>query len=95
MKEGIAKIKYLRDNDIYINVHLVPSEVSKSAVVDPKGNILIDDKIYNLEQWEQNGGTSIFFNKNTLNFDIYNTENKKYPKINNLEILLTDKIKWL
>ena len=93
MKEGIAKIKYLRDNDIYINVHLVPSEVSKSAVVDPKGNILIYDKIYNLEQWEQNGGTSIFFNKNNLNFDIYNKENKKYPKINNLEILLTDQIK--
>ena len=61
MNEGIAKVNYLRDNGVLTNIHLVPTKVSKSDVVSAEGNILIDDKVYNLDEWESKGGISIFF----------------------------------
>lgn len=45
LEEGIAKVKYLRDNGVDMNINLVPSKISKSEIVNPKGNILIDDKV--------------------------------------------------
>ena len=93
MQEGAAKVKYLRKNNVNINIHLVPAELSKNEVVNAKDNILIDDKVYNLEKWEQSGGIPIFFNMHNQDIDIYNKKNTKYKKINNLQILLTDKLK--
>lgn len=51
LEEGIAKVKYLRNNSVDMNIHLVPTKISKSDMVNPKGNILIDDKVYNLDEW--------------------------------------------
>ena len=90
MNEGIAKVKYLRDNGVNINIHLVPTQVSKSDVVIAKGNILIDDKVYNLDEWENNGGLGIFFNKDDLDYDVRGNKNTKYKKINSLDILCND-----
>ena len=92
MNEGIAKVKYLRDNGVLTNIHLVPTKVSKSDVVSPEGNILIDDKVYNLDEWEEKGGISIFFNKDNLDYDIRGNKNIKYKKISNLDILLSDNL---
>ncbi len=91
LEEGIAKVKYLRNNNIDMNIHLVPTKISKSDMVNPKGNILIDDKVYNLDEWNSKGGISIFFNKNNNDIDIYGKTNTKYKKINDLSILLNDK----
>lgn len=91
LEEGIAKVKYLRNNNIDMNIHLVPTKISKSDMVNPKGNILIDDKVYNLDEWNSKGGISIFFNKNNNDIDIYGKINTKYKKINDLSILLNDK----
>ena len=90
LEEGTAKIKYLRNNSIDINIHLVPNKISKSDMVNPKGNILIDDKVYNLDEWSSKGGISIFFNKNNNDIDIYGNTNTKYKKISDLSMLLSD-----
>ena len=34
LEEGIAKIRYLRSNSVDMNIHLVPTKVSKSDVGD-------------------------------------------------------------
>ena len=71
-----------------MNIHLVPTKISKSDMVNPKGNILIDDKVYNLDEWNSKGGISVFFNKNNNDIDIYGKANTKYKKINDLSMLL-------
>lgn len=55
-----------------------------------RGNILIDDKVYNLEQWEECGGIPIFFNKDNSDYDVRVNKNIKYKKINSLNILCSD-----
>ena len=43
----------------------VPPHIKKSQIYLPNnGEILIDDSIKNLIDWEQNGGKSIYFNEN-------------------------------
>ena len=59
-------------------------------MVSAKGNILIDDKVYNLDEWVDNGGIGIFFNKDNLDYDVRGNENTKYKKINSLDILYND-----
>ena len=90
MNEGIAKVKYLRESGVNINIHLVPTKISKSDMVSAKGNILIDDKVYNLDEWVDKGGIGIFFNKDNLDYDVRGNENTKYKKINSLDILYND-----
>ena len=92
MTEGISKVRYLRDNSILTNIHLVPTKIAKSDMVNAKGNILIDDKIYNLDQWIENGGIAIFFNKDNLDYDVRGNKNTKYKKIYNLDFLIDDNI---
>ena len=69
--------------------------VSKSDIVDPKGNILIDDKLYNLDEWVKKGGIGIFFNKDNLDFDVRGNKNIKYRKISNLDILINDDLEFI
>ena len=90
LEEGIGKVKYLKDNGIDMNIHLVPTKISKSDIVDPKGNILIDDKVYNLDEWKSKGGIPIFFNKANNDIDIYGKVNTEYKKISDLRMLLGD-----
>lgn len=86
--EGVAKVKFLRENNIDLPIILVPYLVDKANIVDAKNNILIDDRIYNLNIWSALGGHAIFFNKNNLDYDEWHQENVNYPKVrtlNNLE----------
>lgn len=82
--EGVSKVKYLRKNGVWLPVILVPYVIDKAQMVDAKNNILIDDRIHNLEVWQQHGGHSVFFNKNNLDFDEWHQVNIKYPKIRTL-----------
>ena len=90
MNEGIEKVKYLRDNNVNIDIHLVPNTISKSDMVNPLGNILIDDKVYNLDEWSKKGGIGIFFNKDNSDVDIKGVKNTKYKKICNLNMILDE-----
>lgn len=92
LNEGISKVRYLRYNGVLTNVHLVPAELSKSDMVCAKDNILIDDKLYNLDEWEEQGGIAIFFNKDNLDYDVRGNKNTKYKKISNLDFLIGDNI---
>ena len=90
MCEGQAKIKYLREKGISIDINLVPTLINKCDVVSALGNILIDDKLVNLDSWSNKGGISIFFNKDGKNIDIHGDVNTKYPMISDLICLVND-----
>lgn len=85
--EGVAKIKYLRDNGVKCNIILVPYQVKKTDIVQAKNNVLIDDAVFNLDEWNMAGGIPIFFDTYGNNTDGWGVENKKYIKTRTLEIL--------
>ena len=62
----------------------VPYISSKTQFVEVKGNILIDDDLKNLNDWQNRGGIPIFFNENLDNYDSYGKKNDKYIIINDL-----------
>ena len=88
MCEGQAKIKYLRNKDVNIDINLVPTLINKCDVVNAYGNVLIDDKIVNLDSWSNSGGISIYFNKDSKDTDIHGDINTKYPMISDLSCLI-------
>lgn len=85
--EGVAKIKFLRSKGIESNIILVPYPFKKTEIVIAKNNILIDDTVHNLDDWFLDGGIPIYFNKDNLDIDGWNTQNKNYLKIKSLEYL--------
>jgi len=85
--EGVAKINIFRSLDVKNEIILVPYTVKKTDVVDPRGNLLIDDTVHNLDDWKYKGGISIFFNKDNLDIDGWGKVNKEYPKIKSLDYL--------
>lgn len=88
MCEGQAKIKYLRNKDVNIDINLVPTLINKCDVVNAYGNVLIDDKIVNLDSWSNSGGISIYFNKDSKDTDIHGDINTRYPMISDLSCLI-------
>lgn len=85
--EGVAKIRLFRSLDVKSEIILVPYPLKKSEVVDPKGNILIDDTIHNLDDWKKGGGIPIYFNKDNEDIDNWGNVNRTYAKVNSLEYL--------
>lgn len=71
-KNGLDKVVY------------VSYEGKKIDKVLAKGNILIDDTVKNLDEWNEEGGISIFFNRYLNNKDGYNKENTKYKMIDDI-----------
>ncbi|MBP3920168.1 MAG: hypothetical protein J6D28_01235 [Bacilli bacterium] len=90
--EGFQKVKYLRSRGVLIDIVVVPTGIDKSDMVSSKGNILIDDKLYNLDKWSESGGISIFFNQNGGCEDFYGDINTKYPVISDLSLLINGDI---
>lgn len=88
MCEGQAKIKYLRNKGVKIDINLVPTLINKCDVVNAYGNVLIDDKIVNLDSWSNSGGISIYFNKDSKDTDIHGDINTRYPMISDLSCLI-------
>ena len=59
-----AKVKALRSRKVEEPILFVPPHVKKSQIYLPNnGEILIDDSIKNLIDWEQKGGKSIYFSE--------------------------------
>ena len=48
--EGMAKIKWLRENRVKQNIVLVPYLFKKTDVVDARGNLLVDDCLKKLDK---------------------------------------------
>lgn len=59
--EGLGKIKYLKSKIPELEVILVPKQINKADMVNPKDSILIDDFLGNLDLWHKNGGIAIKF----------------------------------
>lgn len=59
--EIIAKENYFKEVLPEVKVIAVPKEIRKADAVDPKGNILVDDFLPNLDYWHEKGGISIKF----------------------------------
>lgn len=95
LNEAEAKVNFLRRNGVKINIYIVPHLLKKDDIVCAKGNILVDDKIYNLDNWTSAGGIGIFFNKDNNHIDVYGKKNNKYPLINNLDLLISGIQKYL
>ena len=85
--EGVAKIRDLRHLGLKCDIILVPYQVKKTDVVDARGNILVDDAIFNLDEWVMAGGIPIFFDNNGTNIDGWGAKNTKYVRTRTLEIL--------
>ena len=54
--EGSSKIEWIRNQGIMQSVILVPYNLRKCDVVDAEGNILVDDCLKNLYEWEDKNG---------------------------------------
>ena len=81
LKEAQAKIIELRDRrNIIVPIVIVPPHIKKSQIYIPsKGEILVDDSIKNINNWNLNGGNGILFCEDE---DINNN------KVKSLEFLL-------
>ena len=75
--EGEEKIKFLRRNGVKQEIILAPYKLKKCEVVSAKGNILIDDCLRNLYEWEQSGGYPMFFDRDENNIDSWNQYNER------------------
>ena len=97
-EEEKAKKKFLLLNGIS-TMCFVPYNASKTQFVDANGNILIDDDLKNLNDWQNCGGIPIFFNEKLDDYDSYGKKNDKYIIINDLlkiyDILIFVKYKFL
>lgn len=59
--ESVAKVNLLKSKIDFIDIISVPKNIKKADIVDPRGAILVDDYIGNLEYWEEKGGIPIRF----------------------------------
>ena len=60
-----AKVRALRSRNVEIPILFVPPHIKKSQIYLPNnGEILIDDSVKNLIDWEQKGGRSLYFSEN-------------------------------
>lgn len=62
----------------------VPYNTSKTQFVNARDNILIDDDLENLNDWQGQCGISIYFNEQLNNHDSYGNKNDKFIIINDL-----------
>lgn len=68
LEEYVAKINFIKnieelENVKEIDVIAVPRVIDKSTTINPKGNILIDDRLENIVNWEAMGGIGIYFSE--------------------------------
>lgn len=80
LREARIKIDYFRKKKVKNNIIIVPSDVSKASVVSANGNILVDDSVTNLIDWENENGIPISFG----------SCESFYPKIETLEDIFDD-----
>ena len=65
-EEGYAKAKIIRGRGLYVPIYYVLAPQKKSLIYPPnKHVVLLEDKIQNAEDWEDNGGKAILINCKT------------------------------
>lgn len=65
--ESLAKVEYLRSKNIHVPIFFVPPHVKKSQVYIPTENdVLIDDSLKNINDWNQHNGVGILFDEKAV-----------------------------
>ena len=83
--EGAKKVKWSRARDIKQPIILVPYNLDKTNIVNAKGNVLVDDSLNNLDDWDKCGGQSVFFDIDNDNYDSWHLPNiKEYERVMSL-----------
>lgn len=84
IEEEFEKIKFFRDNGIYLPIISVLPKVSKSIVVPPsfyKGNVvLVDDKEKNVIEWNNSGGIGVHFSENNTTDNLIKVRSLEFLK---------------
>ena len=75
----------MRSLGVLNDVILSPFPLKKCEVVNAKGNILIDDTVHNLDDWQNSDGLPIYFNKDNKDIDGWNNRNTEYKRIRKLD----------
>ncbi len=57
--EAAEKIIYIRENGVKNPIFIVPNGLKKSLIVNPRGNLLVEDKHENAVDWINNGGSAL------------------------------------
>lgn len=90
--EAKEKVKWLREKGVRQDIILVPYYLNKTDMVDARDNTLVDDCLKNLDEWENCGGKSIFFDIDGDNIDSWHQPNVKgYQKILTLSPFISQK----
>ena len=64
LKEALAKVQYTRQRGVDIPIIIVPPHTKKSEIYVPSNNeILVDDSIKNVDDWENKGGYGVLFSE--------------------------------
>jgi len=74
------KVKLIRKHFRDITIIPVPKSISKTKMLKAEGAVLVDDYVYNLEEWKEAGGYGIRFD---LDMD-----GKGFPVIDRLDVLI-------
>lgn len=82
--EGCAKVRWLRKNSVKQSIILVPYNLKKFEMAIARGNILVDDCLKNLREWESCGGIPFFFDIDDDNYDSW-----QQPNIDNYQKVLS------
>lgn len=83
--EGAAKVNWKKENNIKQNMIIVPYNVRKIDVVDARGNYLLDDGLWNLDEWNSVGGIPLFMDPDEDGYDSWGKPNiNNYPKVKSL-----------
>jgi uncharacterized protein (DUF1499 family) len=80
ISEAEAKVKLIRNYLPNITIIPVPKSISKTKMIDAKNAILVDDYVYNLEEWKEASGIGVRFD---LDMD-----GKGFPVIDHLDDLI-------
>lgn len=59
------KTKFIKEKLPDIEIIFVPKSIMKSQIAIPKNNMLIDDSYKNVDDWKENEGVGILFDKTT------------------------------
>ena len=63
VNEAKEKILYIRENKVKNSIIIVPYDLPKSTIVDAEGNILVEDQICNVVEWQNARGIGLLFSE--------------------------------
>ncbi len=86
--EAYAKKLDLKNNLVKLEMITLPLEANKHEIVDPKGNLLVEDTVKNALGFEENGGIGIFFDTDGDQIDEWHQKNETLPTIRSLKMFL-------